>query len=93
MKRRLANRRSQSPGKVVFQTAVFLLIVLDVFVTSSGLFGNVLLSEMFHFMKLKVTFYHFLSIDSVHGRTVIMQQLKQREPHGGLWDFPHCKQE
>lgn len=30
----------------VFHTAVFLLIVLNIFVTSSGLFGNVLLLEM-----------------------------------------------
>lgn len=42
VKKRLASRKSRSPGKVVFHTAAFLLIVLDIFVTSSGLFGNVL---------------------------------------------------
>ena len=46
VKKRLANRSSQSPGKVVFHTAVLLLVVLDIFVMSSSLFGNVLVSEM-----------------------------------------------
>lgn len=41
---RPANRR-WFPGKVIFHPAIFLLIVLNIFVTSSGLFGNVPLSE------------------------------------------------
>lgn len=91
--RRTANRR-RFPGKVVFHSAIFLLIVLNIFVTSSGLFGNVLLSETHKTTTLhgKLAFCNFLSTDSVHRRTALMQQLKWREADGGLWDFPHCKQ-
>lgn len=46
-----------------------------------------------HLMKSKVAFCRFLSTDSMHHRTVVMQQLKQREADGGLWDLPRCKQE